>query len=101
MAGPDAIVGATRNEEGAGPVGLAPSSFLYSPGCVEGKSSRNFGRRGFSEVRERNEWAYLFQNAGESSTRAVNTSSLPSSMHPVSIARPKALTASKFSDAPT
>src|SRR5215211_6939590 len=41
------------------------------------------------------------QNDGESSAKAVNISSLPSSMHTVSTTRPKALTASKFSKPPT
>jgi hypothetical protein len=44
---------------------------------------------------------YLFQNAGDSSARTVNISSLPSSMQTVSTTRPKGLTISKLSVAPT
>src|SRR5918994_6288513 len=69
------------------------STILYSPECVEVE---------FSEVRQDVSYdLYLFQNAGDSSTSTVKISSLPSSMHTVSTTRPKGLTISKLSVAPT
>jgi hypothetical protein len=66
---------------------------LYSPKCLEGV---------FPEVRVYSVLlVYLFQNAGESSARTVKISSLPRSMQTVSTTRPKGLTISKLSDAPT
>ena len=46
--GVDVDTAVTREEAGTLAV---QGDAAYSPECVEGRSSRNFGRRGFQEVR--------------------------------------------------